>query len=327
MKQLGFGLMIMVLASACSSSSDSSSGDSDAGDSSGSAVGDLLGSFSIQLVAPRSETDGSVTPGYTAILGKVYDGIQPETVIWDAARSESGCVLATPRVPFCSPGCGASAACVADNTCQTYPAAQSVGTVHVTGVAASTGSSFDLTAVANTYQPAASTTLVYPGFGEGDAIKMTASGSSFASAFSLAAQGVAALAIAGADGLALAAGQPLQLSWAVPGAGTSSQVHVALDISHHGGSRGKITCDVADAGSLAITAAMVDQLLALGAAGYPSIVITRSTTGHAAVATGHVDLVVASQVEAPIAVPGVQSCTTDDQCTPPATCQDDLTCK
>lgn len=309
------------LAPACSSPGAAP----DAGTDADGNVGELFGTFRISLIAPRTEMGGGTTPGHTTILGKVYDGSQPETVIWQPKATSGGCTLSTPRVPFCSPGCGSSAACVADNTCKAYPTSQSVGAVHVEGVGAA---GFDLTAVSNSYQVPAGTTLPYPAFAEGDVIGVRAAGSAFTSgAFTLGARGVATLDVANTASLALQAGRPLSLSWTAPGAAASSRVQVKLDISHHGGSKGKIECDVADTGALSIDAAMVDQLLALGAAGFPTIILTRATIGRAAVAGGHVDLIVASEVEAPIAVPGVVSCTEDTQCTPPQTCQSDLTCK
>jgi len=318
-------MMVFVIGCGGSSSGD---GDIDAGavDDSGAAVGDRLGTFSVQLIAPRVENDGTTTPGYTSVLGKVYNGVVPETVVWDTAMTSGACALSIPRVPFCSPACGSNMACVADNTCATYPTAQSVGSVHLDGVKTTSGTGIDLTAVANTYQ-AAGVTLAYPAFAEGDSIKLTATGSAFATAFTASTKGVATLALGNPDSIALVTGAPLALSWTAPTASTSSTIHVQLDISHHGGSKGKIECDTADSGSLSVASALVDQLLGLGVAGYPTIIVTRAATGHAAVATGHVDLVVASEVEVPIVVPGVQSCTADDDCTAPATCQDDLTCR
>jgi hypothetical protein len=314
-----FLLAVVMIGTAGCGGGGTTSGDDDP------ATGELLGTFSVELIAPRLENDGSTTPGYTAVLGKVYDGAVPDTVIWDATATSGDCTLSIPRVPFCSPACGANKACIGDDSCAAYPTAQSVGTVHLAGVKTSAGSAFDLTAVSNTYQ-AAGITLAYPAFTEGDAITLTASGSSFTPAFTAKASGVAELSLANESTLALASGTGMQLGWTAAGAATGSTVHVKLDISHHGGSKGKIECDTADSGSLTLASAMVDQLLGLGAAGYPTIIVTRSSTGHANAATGHVDLVVSSHVEAPISVPGVVSCTDDTQCTAPATCQDDLTC-
>jgi hypothetical protein len=308
-------LLVLV---ACSSPGTTDPGDDD--------PGDLLGTFSVSLVAPKRASEGSTTPGFTSIFGKVYDGVQPQTVVWTPQSTDGGCVLSTPHTPFCSPSCGAVAACVADNTCQPYPAAQSVGTVHVAGVKHGSSSEVDLVAVANSYQPPAGTVLDYPGFAEGDAIELTASGSSFTRSFHATARGVAAFELANADSLALQSSAALALAWTAP-TNQGSEIAIKLDISHHGGSKGRIECALDDTGSLTIGAPMIDALLALGAAGYPSIIVTRTSTGHAAVATGHVDLVVSSEVEVPIAVPGVISCTDTTQCTPPATCQSDLTCK
>jgi hypothetical protein len=289
-------------------------------------VGSLLGTFQVQLVGAKQLSDGSTTEPYTAILGKVYNGVQPATVVWTAKASSGGCVLSTPSVPFCTGGCG-SGACVAADTCQAYPTSQSVGAVHVTGVQTTAGATaFDLTAIANSYAPPASLALAYPAFSEGDAVTVAAAGSSFTSAFTLTSPGVAPLALGNGSPIPLRAGTALTLTWtAAQGAG-ASKIHVKLDISHHGGSKGKLECDTADGGSLTIAASLIDALLALGAAGYPTIIVTRSSTGHAAAATGHVDVVVSSEVEAPVTVPGVTSCTTDDDCVAPATCQTDLTC-
>ncbi len=317
MKQTIAYFLLGVLAACGSSGDDAPSG----GD-----TGDLLGTFSVQLVAPRTENDGTTSAGYTSVLGKVYDGTVPATTVWTASMTSGGCTLSIPSVPFCSPACTSAQACVATNTCVAYPTAQDVGSVHLDGVKTSSGTGFDLPAVSNTYQPAG-VTLAYPAFAEGDAIELTGSGSTFTSAFAANTTGVASLVLTSASSLALAAGAPLALTWTAPANPSASSVHVLLDISHHGGSKGKVECDTTDTGSLAIPSAMVDQLLGLGAAGYPTIIVTRAATGHTDVATGHVDLVVSSEVEVAITVPGVQSCTQDSDCTSPATCQDDLTCR
>jgi hypothetical protein len=291
-------------------------------------IGALLGTFEIELIAPKLEDDGTTTAGHTAILGKIYDGPQPSTVIWDTQAVDGGCTLSTPRVPFCATPCGSSAACVADNTCQAYPTSQSVGAVHVTGVKTAAGASaLDLTPIQNSYQPTAAVVLAYPGFAESDAIEVVAAGSSFTGGFTLATRGVAQLALGQRGPIALPGHQAVALTWTPPATGAISTIHVLLDLSHHGGSKGKIECDVADTGALTLGAAMLDPLIALGVAGYPTIIVTRRSIGAAAVANGHAELVVSSQVEMPISVPGTTSCTSDEACTPPAVCQSDLTCK
>jgi len=169
--------------------------------------------------------------------------------------------------------------------------------------------------------------ITYPGFAEGDVLELTADGSEFTGAFRIVASGVSELALSGAATLTLTSGQPLALAWDGATDPTASVVHVKLDISHHGGSKGMIECDVPDTGALSIEAALADQLVALGVAGFPTIIATRSSIGHTNVADGHVDLIVSSKVEVPIAIPGLESCTETSECTPPKTCQPDLTCK
>ncbi|HEY4059461.1 MAG TPA: hypothetical protein VGM39_22740 [Kofleriaceae bacterium] len=309
-------IFLCTVALGCGGGGGASGDDDDSTD--GVTTGDKLGTFAVELIGPRTEDDNSVTPGYTSVSGKVYDGVTPEATQWTTTSTEGGCSLMTPSVPFCSPACGSTGVCVATNTCAAYPTSQALGTVHIDGVMGAG----DLSAVQNNYSATGS--LPYPAFAEGDAIKLTASGSDFTPEFTATTVGVAPLAITGGASLALVRNQALALAW--NSSAVTSNVHIKLDISHHGGSKGKIECDVADSGSTTISSAIVNALLDLGAAGYPTIIITRSATGHAGVADGHIDLSVSSQQELPITVPGVQSCTEDDQCTAPATCQDDLTC-
>ena len=126
---------------------------------------------------------------------------------------------------------------------------------------------------------------------------------------------------------ALARDQPTTLTWSPPVGGGASRVWLQLDISHHGGSKGKIECDAPDTGSLTMSAMLMTRLLDLGAAGFPTVIVTRKATSSTLVTAGRVDLVLSSKVEQPVTVPGIQSCTEDTDCTPPQTCQNDLTCR
>jgi hypothetical protein len=296
-------LSALVLLAACSADeSPTETGDPDV----------LVGTFEVEL-----------NEGYTSVLGAVYDGPQPSGVVWDTAATDGACALLEPRIPFCSTACGSDAVCVDDETCQAYSTKQSVGTVDVDGVATADGAAgFAMQPIVQTYQPTVA--LAYPGFAEGDAIRFAAAGSDFTGGFTLAATGIAPLEVTSQD-LALARDQPLALTWTAPAADAAT-VTVALDISHHGGTRGKIVCAAPDTGSLAIAAPLVTELLDLGAAGYPTIILGRELTGSTVISAGRVDLVIASEVELPVTVPGVQSCTSDDDCPDGQTCRDDLTC-
>jgi hypothetical protein len=312
-------LMAAALAGCPSSSSDHGPSTPDQADAGATQV---VGTFTISLVAP-SANDSS---GHTSLVGKVYDGPTPAQVVWETASESGDCQLSKPRVPFCSTPCGGSAACVEDDQCQDYPTAHSVGTVQVSGVKTTSGANdFSLDPVANTYQPSGAVALRFPAFAEGDAIRLAAKGGDF-SAFTLSAKGVAPLELAQRD-LTLARNTALQLSWTAAGASAASRIHVKLDISHHGGSKGMIECDADDDGSLEIASELITSLLDLGAAGYPTIIVTRHSGGSAQIAPGTVNLLISSSVEQAVSVPGLASCNDDTDCPTGKTCQSDLSCK
>lgn len=287
--------------------------------------GPLLGAFTVTLVAPHADGNGGVTEGVTTFFGKVYDGPTPQGTLWTQVETSNGCTLVTPSVPFCATPCGSTAVCTAANTCTPYPKSQAVGTIKVTGVKSNVGTAFEMSPVVNGYQPAADVNLQYPAFGDGDTLTLSAGGSSFAGAFATQTTGIATLSISNSP-LELKAGQPLTVQWPA-GQNSNTRIDVKLDISHHGGTKGKIECEVADTGALTIAASMIDKLVALGTAGFPSIELTRRTKGYAPVATGHIEFIAASMAEVPVTVPGVISCTGNENCPQGQTCQSDLTCK
>jgi hypothetical protein len=285
------------------------------------------GEFSLQLVAPvAASASTTATDGFTALLGKVFSGPTPESTVWDEVEASAGCKLLKPRVPFCDPGCGSGSVCVDDNRCQASPTAISVGKVTLRGVRTSEGSDgFTADPIKNTYQTPASIKLPYPAFLEGAAISLSAAGADVA-AFSISGRGIAPLALGGEGGFPIKTGTPLTLSWAVPASAENSRVRVKMDISHHGGSKGKIECDVADSGALSIAASLVDKLVALGVAGFPTIVVTREAVASAATTAGRVDLRTYSYVERAIEIDGLVSCSSADDCPTGHSCRDDLTC-
>lgn len=315
-----------------STESTGGSGDSTAADDTGSpgdsGTGDpnlLVGTFQVQLHGPQAGGDGTTT-----VFGKLFDGESPGTVVWELASESGDCRLLTPRVPYCAEPCGGSAACVEDDTCQPYPTPMGAGDITVTGIAVASGDpSFTMAPIADNYQPPAGTTLVYPGFEEGDAIALSASGDPSGEqigAFDLEGAGIAPLELTHGE-VTLDAAADIALSWVAAGGSVDSEVHVKLDISHHGGTKGMIECVTADSGALDVPAALVSGLLDLGVAGFPTIIITRRATTSVTTSAGRVDLVVSSGIEEGVIVDGVVSCTDDSECTDGQTCQPDLTCQ
>jgi hypothetical protein len=295
----------------------------------GAASAAKIGEFSLQLVAPvEASGTSSATAGFTALLGKVFDGPAADTTLWVKQNEAEGCTLLTPKVPFCEKACGSGSVCVADDTCQKSPTAIGLGTLNVKGVKLPTGeTTFTIETnkqIKYTYQ--APVTLPFPAFAEGDPIELSLAGDSGVAAFTLKGAGIAPLALVNGDKYPLTKGKPLELVWTAPSKATGSRLQVKLDISHHGGSKGKIECDVADDGSLTIPATLVDALAELGVAGFPTIVLTRAAISSVNTALGRVDLRVYSYVERAIEVPGVVSCSGAGDCPTGKSCRDDLTC-
>lgn len=319
---LGFVATCLFPLAACSSNETKpdagSSGDAGSSSGGGTSSSDVVGTFNVKLLAPS--TNGGA--GLTSIAGSTRDGPEPSPRSWTKAATSGDCALLKPKVPFCSTPCGASV-CTADDTCQDYPAGLSVGTVTVSGIqTASNQKSFDLKeGVKGTY--AYVEPLAYPGFAEGDTLRFSASGGGYP-AFTLEARGIKPLELTSTS-LTLTNNQPLSLTWTAGQTGLST-IHVKLDISHHGGTKGVITCETADSGSLQLPASLVSELLGLGAAGFPTIVVTRIAEDSAEVPKGLVKLQVTSQVEQAVKIPGLDSCNKDEDCPSGKTCQNDLTC-
>jgi hypothetical protein len=103
-------------------------------------------------------------------------------------------------------------------------------------------------------------------------------------------------------------------------------VHIKIDISHHGGSRGQIECDADDTGALTISAELMTELIKLGVAGFPSVILTRASTDSAKIEVGRVELAVSSKTERIVTVAGYESCTADSDCPDSGVCLPDLTC-
>lgn len=286
----------------------------------------LVGAFQIALVRPVPATaTGDAAPGYTSFFGKVFDGPTPDTTVWDLVAADGGCRLLTPRAPWCESGCGADA-CVEDGVCQPWPKAHAVGTLQVSGVTgADGGTTFNIEPIGTSYQPTGGT-LPYPAFAPAAPIVVAAAGSALCGPFEAQALGVAPLELT-SGAVAIEPGTPMALTWAAPGLTPGAVVHVKVDLSHHGGSRGLLLCDVEDTGALTVPVALSDGLVGLGYSGFPTIVITRRSTGSAVIPPGRVDVVVSSAVELPVSLPGLTSCTDDADCPPGETCQFDLKCQ
>jgi hypothetical protein len=156
--------------------------------------------------------------------------------------------------------------------------------------------------VANSYQPAES--LPLQSFQEGNLLRFEASGDYYPG-FAVEARGIGALHVTN-ESLSVAEDQELILTWDKPGLPENAKARDMLDLSHHGGTKGKIDCETNDTGSPRVAASLLTQLLKLGVAGFPAMTITRRSSGTAASAK-NVVLEVSSEVERQVRVAGVRS--------------------
>jgi len=313
-------VLVSLFILSCSGGDDGKKSDSGPPATDGAAGASLVGTFQVSVVGPDTSAG---TTGSTTVFGKVYDGPTPSAEIWEEAATDGACKLLKPRIPFCETPCGGSAICVDDGKCQSYPKEVTVGTVHLEGVHTESGETkISMDPVAQNYQPVG-VTLSYPPFSEGDEIKLTADGEPKLTA---TAKGISPLVLESAP-LQLETGKSATLTWTAPKQSGLARIKVKLDISHHGGTKGKIECDTDDSGSLELTATLLDQLQALGVAGFPTVAVTRETSGSAPAEVGKVDLVINSRVEQEVVIPGLVSCNDDSDCPSGQTCQTDLRCK
>jgi hypothetical protein len=298
---------------------------SDAGTSNPGSDDAKVGTFTLRLVAPVSASGSTpATPGYTALSGKVFSGPSPEAVVWEVDIEQGGCELLVPRVPFCDPSCGQDV-CVEDDVCKPHPKGASAGTVTISGLKNSEGASSEvkIEPIAASYSTPADVKLSYPPFEEGAEVKLNAKGAE-AAAFDITSHGIAPLELTTTN-FGLKSGSAFALAWKAPAKG-DSRIQIKLDISHHGGTKGKVECDVPDNGSLSISAELITRLLKLGFAGFPTVVVGRVSSATARIATGAVEFKVVSEIEQGVQIDGLTSCSDNADCPMGKTCQVDLSC-
>jgi hypothetical protein len=278
----------------------------------------VVGEFSVRLVAASAEAP---TP-YTAVSGRIDDGPQPSLILWTVVAKEAGCELRTPEAPLCTQGCSGGAVCVARDVCGNYPNVKSVGKIDM-----KIGThDVPLEAIGGVYQAPGSVLLPSPPCPEGEAVSMKTAGGDYPS-FTVASKGIIPLELKGPTPVPFSGDEPLKLEWA-PGKADNARIEVRVDISHHGGLKGLISCDVPDTGKLDIPATMTKKLIDLGVAGFPTIYVTRVALGETKLNHGRVLLRVESSVERPLKIPNVDSCQYPDnsKCPPGKTCQKDYKC-
>ena len=301
--------MIVILAVAACGSGDDGPPDIDPGPRElACAESELVGTFEIALAEQ-----------FTSVQGKVVDAVDPR-LISVLTDSVGDCQLRVPPTLFCDPTCGADTTCNADAMCVPTSRGLSVGTVFVAGLKAPVS----MTASSPVYFYTNLDPLDHPGFDEGDEIVLIAYNGDVDD-FALGGSGIVALSGL-ASSVPLDRDQPISLSWDPPGQQGLGMILLDLNIAQHGGTPGRIECLVDDTGQFEIPVSLTNQLLDFGFSGFPSLSITRRSADSTTTGVGCVELIVQSQVVLEIEIPGLTSCSKNEDCPPGENCLGDLTC-
>lgn len=272
----------------------------------------LTGTITLSL---RAANETTMAKAFSVAGGTVYDGPVPEAFPLSVSLEEAGCKLLEPKLPFCSNGCGGDAACVDDETCAAYPKAQDVGILRLEGLG-SEPVTMEPFPPSFAYQ---SEVLPHPPCVEGESVRLSADD------FSASSTCIAPLIVADPE-FAVRRDEALELDWEAPAQADQARVLIKLDVSHHGGKKGEIDCNVPDTGNFEIPASLVTALVDLGLAGYPTIVLTRIASAASAEAPG-VGFEISSSIELEVDT-GISSCTEDAQCAMDQKCNmDKLICE
>ncbi len=281
--------------------SGSGSGTS-AGGGGGAGGGDTVQLHGAVVVALHPAAEDA--EGYTSVLARFFDGPTPDALPNRLKDEVGDCQLLVPDLPFCSSAC-TPAVCTASDVCTPYPNPKSAGTLELAGLGAAL--QVEPATTMFVYQPPS---LPNPPCVEGEEIAAKTE------AFELSARCIPQLELTGADPIPVMSGQTVHVEWVPPAEPASSRIRIGLDISHHGGKKGEISCDVPDTGSFDIPASLVTQLVELGLAGFPTINVNRVSVDE----SGGASLVVSSDITRAVDT-GVTSCQEDTECPDGQTCQ------
>lgn len=276
---------------------------------------DPVGSFTVRLEALRS---------ITTVSGSVRDAPAIEAVPYVPDQASGVCQLFVPEIPFCEQPCTLDQVCAPGGVCTARPKSYSLGTVTVNGLATEDGSnqfSMDPIGTSKSYGTPSGVKLKYPPAAPGAELRLTTSGGEFGP-FEIVGKAIGPIEGFPSEPIPLKREQPLDLTWtAAPG----TLIEAVLEIAHHGGARGKVICETEDTGALSIPAPLVTALLDLGVAGFPDVVVTRKSTSAAANAP-RLEFIMFADASRPVAIDGLTSCNTPDDCPEGQTCGQDKAC-
>lgn len=301
-------LKLCLFTLACGDSTQNSQNATEAGAYASCPQEDDVGGFDVTL----EET-------FTAVQGAVASAVRPNFVP-EVTLSDGPCELLEPKNLFCDPMCGAGETCGDDGSCVPLPSNQSVGIVRIEGLSAE----IEMEARAPVFFYNHVGELPHPALQRGDAIVLLAAPEDLAP-FSMATIGIDPLDVT-TQSLALAHDSGASLYW-TPGSGHEAvAMEIELNIANHGGTPARVQCVTSDVGQFEIPSSMINALLNMGYSGFPSVTLTRAASNIAQIEYGCVAFRTQSRVVIPVEIPGLISCSNDNDCPTAQTCQVDLTC-
>ncbi|HEX2956750.1 MAG TPA: hypothetical protein VHO70_07955 [Chitinispirillaceae bacterium] len=257
----------------------------------------------------------------TQFTGKMYNGPIPDPV-WDTLMTVGECKLIVPKQTTCQ---GCEGVCVDNNNCQPEPDTITVGELTITGMINRGGTTTSTVTATNAiYMPKLDNRPKNPPCEEGGTITLAASGNDAVAGFTISAKTISKIEIS-SDSIAMNPGEPILLKWKSAANPDNSRLKVIIDISYHGGTKGKIECDCRDDGELEIPAVLLDSLKTFGMSGYPRMEIYRQSYATAP-GTG-AQLVVQAFVQLWLKIPGLITCSADSQCPDGQECAADKRCR
>ena len=286
----------------CSSSNGStgSGGSGGNGGGGGGAQGTIFGDLNLKTF----EADR-----YATLSGQFVDAPKPHTMPLKIGMKQSGCELLTPVT--CDPACPITSYCSNAGQCVVKPNPVSAGTLTVSGLAGITDP-LDPTGPLYAYS-GPTLQQPYPPCAEGSSFSIQSD------KLTVSSKCIAPFVLTNTLPIPVKSGMATHLTWTPPAAGATSRVQISLEISHHGGYKGQIDCEVPDTGSFDMPEPLITALIALGRAGYPSIDVQRIATGAAPnEPNAHLNAVSGVLVDVDT---GVVSCMASTDCPTGMTCQ------
>jgi len=319
LRLMALAASVTLTLAACGSGSSGGGTGGTSGSGGGSGSGGAGGTTSTAGVTPNGlfEIHYRTADSYAEISGFMYDGATADQVIWEKKTTDGSCSLYQPRTPFCD-ACATGQVCVDTNVCRTPPSKKDVGAVTITGL---TGfNPLDLIAVTGSTETSYNCleNPSIPPCTVGATVGLSATGNGDYPAFSVQTQCIAPLVVTNST-IALQSGAAFTLNWTASTV-AGARINLTFDLSHHGGSKGKIICETSDTGSLQVSSSLIDKLLALGVTGYPKAYVTRLITGTTAVGSGQAQFKIYSDLDFVVQIPDLVSCEKDTDCPTGQTC-------